>query len=509
MIIDINYEEFLRNFYSNDGLYKNFNDFILRLRKPSEKNENIAYYNGLKAFSVKKTSHNEVLLDFPRNVYKINKSDIKHAKDLEIEASMERKLEAYYKRIKEICSNMETIFDFKMQTIKFKLNNTTKEDLTNEILWFQTKINKYAHKYHFNPNFSQDYFPNGKAVFKFPEAITNPNAIIMVQYYFVLYFGYANCRLTKNKDDVTTISYGNKSLIKEIDFADYSVKYNPAKVSSLTRKIAKNGTDTTPLNIFIKGIKKAIDDYSASEKVEKKYQHEFMLHAQDSNIFSKSPDEHVAHFEQEYGIINIRSKNGVTKEKRGRIDCIFYKYKESNSKINITDIFLIEIKVDSKVVLKDNGVITHLDDIKAFLKFKNNRYSSYELPTLKDRIIYRLAFLKNIPESSITISNCKMHFYTVFGFHEDSERIKTTEQIKGLCDIKTLKAWCNKEYRKQNKIATSESVDPYFEDTNLYKVAPSKKDCEIRFFYEKENYTKEISNEFKDVTKEVAPEFLK
>lgn len=102
---------------------------------------------------------------------------------------------------------------------------------------------------------------------------------------------------------------------------------------------------------------------------EKKYQHQFLV---TTTKIGSGKDEitDLIPFEEEYFIVD-------GKEKDGRIDCVFYK--ENNNMI--TDIYLIEIKVDEEVLGGSNGLHKHISDIKKL--YKDNKSQGFYKRLLK------------------------------------------------------------------------------------------------------------------------------
>lgn len=133
---------------------------------------------------------------------------------------------------------------------------------------------------------------------------------------------------------------------------------------------------------------------------EKKYQHLFLLNIKNNkkegymyeNIFGK---KEIKPFEEEYYI----------KYPGGRIDCIFYATEDDL----ITDIDLIELKVDDKVLGGSNGITTHLIDIE-------NIDKETFIDELLDRINYRNYYLNNDIENKYRYSDdFSIHFFVIIG----------------------------------------------------------------------------------------------
>ena len=83
---------------------KNFPGFYLRIREDSN---DIAYYNGLKAFEIVKESNDMLNIFFPINAYKCNPTNVKNNKNINEE-------------LKTLLLPMTSFFDFSMSKISFK-----------------------------------------------------------------------------------------------------------------------------------------------------------------------------------------------------------------------------------------------------------------------------------------------------------------------------------------------------------------------------------------------------
>lgn len=138
---------------------------------------------------------------------------------------------------------------------------------------------------------------------------------------------------------------------------------------------------------------------------EKKYQHQFLV---TTTKINKDKDEisDLIPFEEEYFIVD-------GKEKEGRIDCIFYK-KDNNM---ITDIYLIEIKVDEEVLGGSNGLHKHISDIKKL--YKNNKAQGFYKRLLKQINDRRKELFneeyKNDFESSNIMNTINCNFVVIVG----------------------------------------------------------------------------------------------
>ncbi len=459
MKTNFDFDEFIKNFYNN----KELDGFILRVRANNDKDKNdtdedkasnIAYYNGIKAFDVVNDG-GKAKLEFPVNVYKCNTTDVRKKENEELEEYKESKI--------SLMDGLLEFTSFSFNGISYCLNeNSTNKDKYEKVRNdFELFVKE---RYNIGCSFSIKENKETKYIIKFDQPISEPRDIVTIQCKYIELFKYKSRFDTITKDDKFDIS---------IDF-DKGIKFSD----------------------FISHIKMGISNYKSSDKLEKKYQHYFMLKANESKaLFPREDDEVVVHFEQEYGIINknpIIGKKNEKDYKTGRIDCIFYKYKMTKEKIfNVSDIYLVEIKVDDSVILGNNGVMTHLEDIKAFLDYKEDETpKKYDITTLTERIDYRNKALYDC--KCTNFNDTKVHFYTVIGFTNEDDKKEVKEQIKCLVDFDYVKGL-------------------YKRNENLYSVAPDKSKCDIKFFFEKTLFnleSKEISTDFEDVTEELAPGFI-
>lgn len=76
MIINCSLENFRKNFNEN------FKGFYLRIREYSN---DIAYFNGIKAFEISKNDDKTVRITISKDIYKLNATNVKRSKDNEID----------------------------------------------------------------------------------------------------------------------------------------------------------------------------------------------------------------------------------------------------------------------------------------------------------------------------------------------------------------------------------------------------------------------------------------
>ena len=155
----------------------------------------------------------------------------------------------------------------------------------------------------------------------------------------------------------------------------------------------------------VPGLTSFYEEYTHLE-MEKKYQHLFLLNIKNDvengylhqNVFGK---KEIIPFEEEY-YINYPG---------GRIDCIFYAVNDNL----ITDIYLIELKVDSKVLGGTNGIPTHLSDID---DIDDNVFYSTLLEYINER--NQILNDKYIPYNYSEDFN--KHFFVIVGRYKCSEK---------------------------------------------------------------------------------------
>lgn len=512
-------EEFLAEFYDN------YEDFILRVRDSkkdynNDDNKNLVYYNGIKAFEIE-NKNNKPTINFPENVYKLNPTGFNNAIknntliDEEVENSeegetRERKEAHYREEVGQICEAMNKLFDFKMENITFTINfkeNENLETLTRKfynkiMVEFKEKVTKRKRK---EDSKDKDVFVIG-----YDKSSKLNNKKEDLKKIFDKFSGKVDFTLTFTPQLTTKKEERNITATGIIILQCWFLRYarDIGKVSGIEfgfksdYKGKRHGTDKD-FDFFVEKVKDAIDKYlgikdnqkdtyKKSKKLEKEYQHSFMLQAHEmKDLFQIKNGEYVDYFEQEYGIYNpavcgtefLSAKE--KKDKTGRIDCIVYKYKEKNKERIITDIYMIELKVNSDVVLGDNGIMTHLDDINAFLKFKgksNKKYQYYDFATLKKRIMARIEILSKGSIHASYSDNLINHFYTIIGYTDESEKEEIIKMTRKLCKADEVNKLISDGYRNDYRKKTYK-LNKRFRNNTIDSIMP--KNCEIRFFIEK------------------------
>lgn len=202
--------------------------------------------------------------------------------------------------------------------------------------------------------------------------------------------------------------------------------------------------------------------YTKYEK-EKYYQHLFLLNLNNDKINEESyrtifGDKDVIPFEEEYYIVD-----GKESDNNGRIDCVFY---SKNGK-SITDIYLIELKVDTGVIGGANGIHKHLLDIEHIDELNKSFFDN-----LIERINYRNECLDNEKYIPLDGKNYNAHFYIIIGKNKSSND-QIESKVKSLRDINSS---TYNEVKKEIQKYSNE-VDRIQE---IYKVANKK--MEIKLF---------------------------
>ena len=447
MIANCNLEKFRKEFN------KRFQGFYLRIRKDSN---DIAYYNGIKAFEVSKNDDKSIKITIPKDVYELNATNVRNSKEQGIDIVKvidELKNKYFDENLIEIVINKgPKSYDKNNHLKSKKAFENIRESLGKNLKYFENELNDDL------VNKILDSFDNNEESRGIK--VTSYNEDLNIEYIFI-----ENC----------------------------GEKYGLAKPEFKYEKIVNE--KIIDLEDLYKDTKYAIEKYEECTRInlEKKYQHQFILGAHNSSLLDMYP------FEEEYYIKEKKTGKTSSDEKNGRIDAVLYKRKGNL----LEDIFLIELKVDETVVAGDNGVLTHLDDIKNLIintDFNNVDEKNF-FYILKDRIEYRIKTLEN---SNFEFKNnkdkidYKVHFYTIMGFTNNKE---SKEEV-----IKYLEAFKTKD-RVNNLIEKSElcKKDPEkFKNKDIYDICnPIKEKCDIKFFFDENIWDKEtdfFTPIFKDVT---------
>lgn len=431
MNLDNTYKDFktFMEVFKTDPIY---DDLILRYRKDDDQ---LIYYDGNKIAKIDK----ENILSFPINTYKCNYSELEQ----ELKSNNRRKAFENIRKIRQdICGEASCLFDFEMESITLK--SKSKIDDTREYKEFDDFLKKPTRKviYEFKSYYDEEtklYNTEFKFIdYNCKNAKSKVRKIILIQYEFIKIFKF---------------NYNNRLEVKDVNFNGFEAIY-------------RKNRQKNELATFFKNIKNAIDKYKGKEELEKKYQHQFMLSKNLSSIFGDSNG--LYYFEQEYGIINKNrnfEENGKEKSKKGRIDAIFYRVRENI----LTNIYLVELKVDNKVISNESGVLTHIDDINNFLS------DSDQIKNLKNYIETRYKNYEGY--EYLDTSNPNISFCTVISFTEKDE-------LKG--GLTTLR----------NVLKNGDPNSPQY--LKEEKIDTLDKEYKYKFYYEQELWNKKhISGKFK------------
>lgn len=409
-----------------DNLFK---DLVIRIR-PNEKD--LVYYNGNKAFEV--DGEEEIRISFPTNVYQCNTTDIKNN-------YIEKDIINYKNNLIKICNSMSKYFTFKMDRINVKKASEY------DSFVFINKINQYNEKHKINNDVQllcKELENNRLCSIVFETSLSDIESIINAQFDFIDIL-----KLDENKKP-------NKLINAPI--------FNFSAIPNVSEIIYNE--DSNDLEELITCFKNAIYQYTGKDELEKKYQHQFMLKTEESTDIFKDRMG-IFPFEQEYSI----------NDKHGRIDSIFTRIIEDS----LEDVYLIELKVNDTVLLGSNGIMKHLDDINYFVTDESkDRNGKNQKQLLLENIRYRYEVLcDKSPNFQFKNSNPRFHFYIIIGFTNDNARDNADNLIKNLFilgDSSIVKQ------ENLNKVSNSNEIN------NINSIKPSSDKCEIKFFFEKNNW---------------------
>lgn len=429
------------------------NKYVFRIRK----DKTLIYYKGIQAFILKEDGNGNIDISISKATFKCNPTAISDYND------------DYKSDLLSICKNLSMT----MENITFEIATKYDEEVIRNCLG--------------------DFF--NYCDLKFPGLVNKDNILKNIDFVFL------KLRTLDNLEDVKTYEKNHKInisfnyVLKNIeDIIDLQYNFYKKMIINdgiIVQDRIKSTNFTYSIKIdnkldkLIDTVENAIDNYKGTDCLEKKYQQQFMLNASKSNIFLKT----AIPFEEEYPLTNYHRKEKDS-YKKGRIDAIFYSFEKNE----VTDIYLIELKVDEKVILGNNGVLTHLDDIQDIID-KRAKIQRKFFDDLIININYTNSVLDTLPGNLEYSEALKVHFYTVCGFtNKDSKKtvkdlmkkLSNILEVNELCENKKLPNWCN------NNTITSigrEINKEYF----------------IKFFYENNNWTIDtsISNKFDDVTKDI------
>lgn len=460
--------------------------FIVRIRKK----EDIVYYNGIKVFTLKENK-NTVTMEIPENLYQYSFHDIEEMyKEIQkTKSSIADELKLKIDLLESF--EEEGYFHFEMPSITFRKADDSRYSHEEMTARFKTFYKHLTEKLKIDLRhidieaFLQDFETKKENTITFTKPIKNIHDILYIQYYY-----YIDLK-SNNKDGI----------LSELKKTTAAPKFGSSLIKPTTKDISAE-----EFSKLLEKIKEVVETSNVKE-YEKRYQFMFMLSALNSNLFGKG----CYAFEQEYGFQNRSRKTKKEKEKKCRIDCVFFQYDEKNKKI--TDLYLIELKVDDSVVSGENGVLTHLDDINS-LFFKKEKVNSKSFNEIREKESVNDKFFNEIRENiqyrmeqlydhfEYTYDENKIdfnvHFYTIFGFTNEAckkniqyvlENIKTSEGIEKLSSqTDKLKL---EPYFKKNHI----NLETYAKNASNYNKG-KKYTYDFKFFFDKDVF------DYKDLDRE-------
>lgn len=360
--------------------YKRQQEFVIRIReykensKDNKDNKDIVYYNGIKAFEIDNNpNQDEITINLIDNVIGVKKANIIDSRNNNYNL-----IEALYELKKELLD----YFSFNIESIELIKSSSFSKYKAGSILnyLYEVVLEEYQSSIKdFNiEDIIDNLEKNGKAIIKINNKKLTIKDYIALEYYFKYY-----CIMINN-------TYNDKT-----GFKICKIHYKKIPEIIIDFKSDK-------FNIFNLNIKKAIDKYlEYVKKEEKKYQHIFMTNEK----YYQRINKEILPFEEEY-CTNEGSKD------KGRIDC---SYVIINNK-KLTDIYLVELKVNDGVVDGTNGVNKHFIDINKMLKNKNKF-----IKNVRDRVEYQLSYNKNKIKLN---GNPKLHFDTIIAItNKDKETL--------------------------------------------------------------------------------------
>ena len=448
---------------------KKFPGFLLRIRKKDDKTG--AYYNGNLAFTGKQNPRKReyVTLSFEESTYQCNVTDLEECKS-------QREIAAYVQKKTKALEKMKPLYRFSLPKITFQLAKTCQDasEVEKRLKRFQKHINPHGFLFNLESlvNDIQKELKDGSK--ESPKTLT-----ILLQ--------------PKKEPTIYNMIKVQQYFLSDLLFTNYKKVDNTIKGVSMNiqkRSIDKHRHQKRELEILKKSICAAIDSYTGKEELEKKYQHQFLLEA--PSILDIFPKGKVEYFEQEFGIKNPRPHKKKA-YKSGRVDCIFYRLEENK----LLDIYFVELKVNDEVVLGENGVLTHLDDMKGYL--------SHHHGEIKKLIEDRIQMWKGDSHFHLDTTEPHYHFYTVIGFEEEkcNKQGRSIEEERVLVRSHLEKLRTKEGVNQLIQENLIQDFDHYFKDQCVYSLKP---DCDTQFFLESNNWDKKhISKKFQNVTEELYP----
>lgn len=435
-------ESYAKKKIEKELIFHNEKNFFVRIRPDSNK-DGFVYYNGIKVYTVNSRGikANINLLKFNEtNLLKVKNGE-KKKDDLISVLSSER--DYYYKNLK--------VKKISFQAGEVAKDNKKLNDALNEIDIFVKKITRN--------NIS------GTLYCKKEHIINEKTMKKLKDPYIEYYYEFENGISINDEYEIAKklfLEFKEKkydkeyNIFKEIKFTlkEFVVEDNDKKMETIDSKIKRyiSHTETFVKNYF---------NYTKFED-EKKYQHTFLLNADKTDLLKGA-----RYFEEEY---NIKDDS-----KNGRIDCIFYKI---NGNL-ITDIYLIELKVNEKVLGGSNGIHKHLTDIR-------NNIDDHEFEHIKDLINYRETVLNDKITNYSLASNFNKYFYIIIAWEKD----KLNDVMTRLEELNNLDSSIYKQEDMKN-----------YQNTTIKDIYKTVNNVKVKIFIDKKRWDKSSDNldsEFED-----------
>lgn len=468
------------------NLYLDSNEFVIMIRDESNdinKNtkKDIVYYNGIKALEIEKKDNEIKDIIIKDNIYKINTTNVKNNSKEDIINS-----------IREVRKSIKDYLSFNLKRIEFQMSSNIHlfDDAFNK---FKNEINEYIEKGYTDCNIKNKLTGQNKDTKVYYIEFNVNNKVIgdvltediLAEILEIEYCFIKNFKINEKKEE--------PYIVKKINFVYEKSKFVSNKKNNIFEESANIKLCVEKINNFNNSIKKSIKEYEklTKEELEKKYQHHFMI---SKNTLGKLDFlKNLYRFEEEYYTDESNSKE----EDRGRVDCVFLKV----DKDILTDIYLIELKVNESVVGKSNGIHKHLIDVEKLLSNEVKKHNFIE--KLYERVNFRRKIEETTPlkelkkeERKDFYNKINFHFYTIISFTENTlensnkiDFVKLRKHVKEVTRL--LKDFDNEKYITNNKLSEENKNEksqklPYGSDVlkkhmcrlnDIYK-------CDTRIYYD-------------------------
>ena len=431
----------IRDYFRNTNNGNNKQFFIKTRPASEEDSKDIVYYNGIEAFSIDK----KYRISIRPNIFLFNKDGIVHAREQKNNESDIKDI--YYENKIEIMKYVHIKYKH-IEISKTKTFNEKTFDRVKKIYEILKKNKEYFIDFDGRMNerdFYEKFSNKGKWQFKF-------------------------CELLLNDDTLRKLNSLEFAIIKACIFDDNLVWSNDSGISKPIISISLDVDsemvlqNSDSITKFTNIISSCINSYESltGEEMEKKYQHQFMINNRMSFFQNLYP------FDEEY---YTEEKDTKSKNNRGRIDCVYLKFNGDC----LYDIYLIELKVNNKVISGSNGIHKHLIDIKNLVT------DDLKLSPFIMRIVKRYVDREN-KEIKIS-SELKFHFYTYIAFTSDKEREKAKKLLQKLDTEEYINELIQKPKDDNDRIPAESLII-----SKQIQVVP----CDTRIYLDKNDWNKNI-----------------